>query len=149
MISAPLYLFFKITHRHFVPRSKMATNNRGGVMISIEMDFAAPCQADVGRGWLGTSRFLLQSLILKLSLTQQMPLSSPASLLSLFSPPLLRLICLSFPTPRRSMFPSVCRRVEKNKRNAAWKKKTNPYSRFIECHHDSDLNQSPLSFKDI
>lgn len=79
-------------------------------------DFAAPCHADVGRGWLGTARFQHQSLILKLSLTQQIPLSSPASLISFFSPPLLRLIYLSFfpfKPPRSSIYPSACRRVEK------------------------------------
>lgn len=81
-------------------------------------DFAAPFQADVGRGWLGTTQFLLQSLILKLSLTQQIPLSSP--LLPHLSPSFHLLFSdssasqFSFQAPPcSSIYPSVCRRGEK------------------------------------
>lgn len=79
-------------------------------------DFAAPCQTDVGRGWLDAARFLLQSLILKLSLTQQIPLSSSASLfLSLFTSSsqthLPLILPFNPPPPHCFIFSSVCRRV--------------------------------------
>lgn len=86
-------------------------------------DFAAPHQAGVGRHWLCAAWFLLPSLILKLSLTQQIPPSvlphSPRCSSPLSS--LIRLSSLFFffqapsALPHRSaaIHPSVCR-------NAAW-----------------------------
>lgn len=109
-----------------------------------------PCQAEVGRGWLAAAWFLLQNLILKLSLTQQIPFSSPASLSSLFSPHFVRLICLSLfhlsppPSTKTQLYLSICLpEHEESKTNAAWKKaiiKINPHICFAECHHDSDLS---------
>lgn len=100
-----------------LPCSKMATNKGGGVgwRVIISMELTVQCQAEVGRGWLVAAWFLLRSLILKLSLTQQIPFSSPASLSSLFSPHFVQLICLSLfhlspPHPKKQtqLYLSIC-----------------------------------------
>lgn len=53
------------------------TTGAGGCHNFHGNDFAAPRQADVGRGCLAAAWFLLRSLILKLSLTQQIPFFPP------------------------------------------------------------------------
>lgn len=103
-------------------------------------DCAAPCQAEVGRGWLA-AWFLLQSLILKLSLTQQIPFSS---LSSLFSPHFVRLICLSLfhlspPPQKKSTALSVhlsarARRIEDKRCVKEGYDQINPHICFAECH---------------
>lgn len=112
-------------------------------------DFAAPRQADVGRGWLTAAWFLLQSLILKLSLTQQIPFSSPASPFTSFLRTRLPFIFWYKappppPPPLTLLYPSICLpEGGENKTNTAWKKaisKINPRICFDECHHDSDLS---------
>lgn len=62
------------------PAAKWTQTTGGGGDNFHGNDFTVQCQADVGRRLLRSVRFLLQSLILKLSLTQQIPpslLSNP------------------------------------------------------------------------